>query len=144
MLFGQAGSYYNWILSVLFTAFASSGIGYIAGAYFRSHSNASVFTIIISFVFSVFSGTSPTLAQVNRIPVVNWLWQISFSTWSAEAVYITWSRYLSDWPNYPIQEGADHFGYDISHGFTRSISILVAIGIVMRIIAVIILIVKSK
>ena len=29
-----------------------------------------------------------------KFPVINWLWMVSYATWTAEATYFTWTRYL--------------------------------------------------
>lgn len=120
---------------ILCTSFAASGIGYIAGAI--DYNSGSAIAIVTTLVCCVFAGTEPTLAQVNRYPVVNWPWYLSFATWTAEATYYTWTRYLADNGDLqlPLQRAADHYGYDISHGLGRSIGALIALGIAMRIVA---------
>ncbi len=98
------------------------------------------------FICCVFAGVEPTLKQVNQYPVVNWPWYLSFSTWTAEATFYTWSNYLDDDGKVDIslQDGADRYGYDISHGLNRSIGALLALGIAMRIIAIFFLWYKTK
>ncbi len=94
----------------------------------------------------MFAGVEPTLKQVNQYPVVNWPWYLSFSTWTAEATFYTWTHYLEDDGKVDIslQDAADRYGYDVSHGLGRSIGALIALGIAMRIIAVMCLWWKSK
>lgn len=135
--FGHAGSYAHWIAVILATAFASSAIGYVAGAV-APDNNASVFAIIISFIFCVFSGTDPTLHSVRDLPVVNWLWYLSYATYTAEATYYTWAQYLTNGGRVDVdlQSGADHYGYRIDQGLGPSIGALVGLGIAMRIVAV--------
>lgn len=143
--FGHAGAFYNWIAVIVCTAFAASGIGYISGAAVPKNS-ANVLAIIMCFICCVFAGVEPTLKQVNQYPVVNWPWYLSFSTWTAEATFYTWSNYLDDDGKVDIslQDGADRYGYDISHGLNRSIGALLALGIAMRIIAIFFLWYKTK
>lgn len=144
-MFGHSGSFYNWIATIICTAFAASGVGYITGAGSRKNS-ASVFAIIITFIFCVFAGVEPTLAQVAKYPVVSWPWYLSFATWTAEATYFTWTEYLTNNDNVPapIQGGADSYGYDISNGIGRSVGVLIALGVGMRILSVYIMWKKVK
>jgi hypothetical protein len=133
---GHAGYYANWMATILATSFAASGVGVIAGVVVDKNSS-NVVAIIAIFVFCVFAGVEPTLAQVSRYPVVSWPWYVSFATWTAEATFYTWSKYLTnhDELNISLQDGADHFGYDVSNGLGRSIGTLIALGFAMRIIA---------
>lgn len=139
-VFGHAGRYYDWMAVILCTAFASSGIGYITGAVATS-STASAWAIVIAFICSVFAGVDPSLKQVNRYPVVNWPWFVNYATWTAEATYYTWTRYQDNEGRLPvpIQSGANHYGFDVSHGLGRSVGAMIALGIGMRIIAVVFL-----
>lgn len=97
----------------------------------------------LAVAFSVFSGVEPTLASVADLPVVNWLWYLSFSTWTAEGTYVVWARgSVIDGSSASMRErmavGAAHFGYDISSQ-TRSVLVLLAIGIAWRAIAAVVL-----
>lgn len=136
MLFGHSGHFYDWLAVILPTAFAASGIGYIASATYPS-STASSWAIVAAFISSVFAGVEPQLAQVDRYPVVNWPWYLNFATWTAEATYYTWSRYLKDDGNVPVplQEGADKYGFDVDNGLARSVGAMMALGVAMRILA---------
>jgi hypothetical protein len=145
MLFGHVGHWYNWIASIVCTAFAASGIGYITGAAFRA-GDASVYAIMLTFICCVFSGSEPTLADVTKYPVVNWPWYLSFATYTSEATYYTWTQYLDNDGHVadPVQEGADHYGYEVDNGLGRSIGALIALGVGMRVIAGVILYFKAK
>lgn len=79
-----------------------------------------------------------------NLPIVDLAWFISFSTWSAEATYSTWSRYLRD-DAVPdrVQEGASRYGFIVSN-YTRAMFAMIAIGIVWRILAVILVWRMSK
>lgn len=103
--------------------------------------SSNVFAIIVTFIFCVFAGIDPTLTQVRPYPVVNWPWYISYATWTAEATYYTWIKYLTDndHVDIPLQEGADHYGFDVNHGLSRSIGALIALGVGMRLITMLIL-----
>jgi hypothetical protein len=141
MLFGHAGHYYDWLAVIICTAFAASGLGYISAAIASdSASYASSFSIVAAFLCSVFAGVEPSLVQVSRFPVVSWPWYISYATWTAEATYITWSKYLTDNDHLPVplQDGADQYGYTVTKGLGRSVGAMIAIGIALRIIATII------
>lgn len=144
-LFGHAGSFYDWLAVVLSTAFAASAIGYISSASVRKNS-ASVFAIIGTFFFCVFAGVEPKLAQVSRYPVVSWPWYLSFATWTAEATYITWTRYLSadNGMDIDLQDGADRYGYQVDSGFGRSIGALIALGVAMRLVAMFVFVKKAQ
>eukprot|EP00981_Chlorochromonas_danica_P004890 scaffold978_cov172-Ochromonas_danica.AAC.21 len=144
-LFGHAGVYTNWMATILATAFAASSIGYITSALVSKNS-ASVLAIIVTIAFCVFAGVEPTLKQVSRYPVVDWPWYISFATWTAEATYYTWTRYLTNkgHVDIDIQEGADRYGFVIDEGLGRSIGSLMAIGVGFRMIAALIFYLKSS
>lgn len=73
MAFGHAGAYYKWMGTIICTAFAASGIGYITSAWSKQN-NASVYAIIATFSCCVFNGSEPTLADVSKFPVVSWPW----------------------------------------------------------------------
>ena len=115
-------------------------IGYLAST-FSSAKNASVNAIIATFLCAVFSGVEPTLRQVEKYPVLSYPWYLSFATWTSEATYVTWVRYINDfgYVTAPIQEGANVYGYDVSHGLSRSIGALVALGIAFRVLVLIII-----
>eukprot|EP00349_Pseudokeronopsis_sp_Brazil_P003931 CAMPEP_0202975482 /NCGR_PEP_ID=MMETSP1396-20130829/69411_1 /ASSEMBLY_ACC=CAM_ASM_000872 /TAXON_ID= /ORGANISM="Pseudokeronopsis sp., Strain Brazil" /LENGTH=186 /DNA_ID=CAMNT_0049711149 /DNA_START=34 /DNA_END=590 /DNA_ORIENTATION=+ len=70
MLFGHAGHYYDWMAVILSTAFAASGMGYMASAAYKQ-STASTWTIVAAFVSSVFAGVEPSLSQLSRYPVIS-------------------------------------------------------------------------
>ncbi len=92
----------------------------------------------------MFSGVSPTLRQVQYLPVVNWIWYISFATWTAEATYITWTDYLrSDHSDDTVAVGSDHYGFEIS-SYGRSVGALMVIGLGLRAIAVALLWWKTR
>lgn len=143
-MFGHAGSYYDWIATIVATSFAASAVGYIASAAVRKNS-ASVLAIVGTFVFCVFAGVQPTLTQVSSLPVVSWPWYLSYATWTAEACYVTWSRYLTngDRLDIDLQDGAERYGYDVSDGLGRSVGVLICLGVGMRILAAAIFIRKA-
>jgi ABC-type multidrug transport system ATPase subunit len=138
MLFGHAGHFYNWLGVILSTAFAASGIGYIASATYNQ-STASAWAIVVAFISSVFAGVDPNLRQVSRYPVVSWPWYMNFATWTAEATYFTWTRYLLNDGHVPtpLQQGADAYGYKIQgeYGIARSVGAMIALGVGMRLLA---------
>ena len=136
VLFGHAGTWYNWIAVIVATAFASSGIGYVCTVS-SSPGYASTASILLTFVCCVFSGVSPTLKQVQDLHVINWVWYISFGTWTAEATYLTWTEYLLErpWIRNEVVNAADYYGYEISHNMQRSLGWLFAIGIFWRVVA---------
>lgn len=138
MLFGHAGHFYNWLGVILSTAFAASGIGYIASATYNQ-STASAWAIVVAFISSVFAGVDPNLRQVSRYPVVSWPWYMNFATWTAEATYFTWTRYLLDDGHVPtpLQQGAHAYGYKIQgeYGIARSVGAMIALGVGMRLLA---------
>jgi ABC-type multidrug transport system ATPase subunit len=138
--FGMAGSYDHWMATCFFTAYAASGIGYVAGVSSSGY-NANVYSIIMTFICCVFSGSEPSLAQVSKYPVISWPWYLSFGTWTSEAAYVTWSDYLTNDGNIPnnLQQGADTYGYDVTNGLTRSVCALFAIGTGLRMIVLIVL-----
>eukprot|EP01040_Poterioochromonas_malhamensis_P002087 gene2087-2226_t len=143
--FGHSGAFYNWMAVILCTAFAGSGIGYISGVLV-SENSANVFAIILTFIFCVFDGVDPTFKQINKLPVINWLWHLSFATWTAEAAFFTWTEYTENFGklNISVQDAADKYGFDVSHGLNRSVGALLALGIGLRIIAIFILWWKAK
>lgn len=122
--------------TILATAFAASGIGYIASAAY-SHSSASSFAIVAAFVSSVFAGVEPTLRQVSRYPVVSWPWYLNYATWTAEATYYTWGKYLTNDGHLPntVETGAERYGFNVDNGLGRSVGAMMALGVAMRVIA---------
>ena len=144
LLFGHAGHYYTWLGVILPTAYATAGIGYTAAVITRPV-NAAVIAIITITAFAVFSGVEPTLTSVKGYYVLNWIWYLSFSTYSAEGTYYTWVQSFRDNPDAwkRVVKGADYFGYDIDSQ-SRSIGALIALGLTWRLIAVFILYVKTK
>lgn len=138
MLFGHAGHFYDWMAVILSTAFAASGMGYITSATYKQ-STASTWAIVASFIASVFAGVDPNLRQVSRYPVVSWPWYLNYATWTAEATYFTWTRYLLNDGHVPVplQEGADAYGYEIegANGIARSVGAMIALGVGMRLLA---------
>jgi hypothetical protein len=144
LLFGHSGSWYYWIAVIIPTAFASSGLGYFCTVISRP-GYASTFSILLTFVCCVFSGVSPTLKQIENLYIANWIWYLSFATWTAEATYITWTKYLTDreWEEDEVYNGAARYGYKLD-GFGRSIGWLIALGIFWRVISCVILYFKVK
>ena len=138
--FGMAGSYHHWMGTIFFTAYAASGIGYVAGVSSSGY-NANVYAIIMTFICCVFSGSEPSLTQVSKYPIVNWPWYLSFGTWTSEATYVTWSDYLTNNGNIPnnLQTGADSYGYQVTDGLARSLLSLFAIGTGLRLIVLFVL-----
>jgi hypothetical protein len=84
------------------------------------------------------------VVKVQGFPVVNWMWYISFATWTAEATYITWTKYLTQNSGEDtVQFGANVYGFELS-SFGRSIGSLITIGVGLRAIAILLLWRKSK
>lgn len=82
MLFAHPGPWYGWLGVVIPTAFATAGLGAFTVALTGGRTlPAAVMSIVLIIFFAVFSGVEPTLASVQDLPVVNWLWYVSFSTW---------------------------------------------------------------
>jgi ABC-type multidrug transport system ATPase subunit len=144
LLFAHSGHHWAWLFGVLLpTAFAASGVGYVAAACTRPV-NAAVITIIAVTAMCVFSGVEPTLASVAPLPVLNWPWYLSFATWTAESTYITWVAYLRE-GGAPaavaarVADGAAFFGYSLE-GQARAVGALVGIGLAWRAVAVAVLV----
>lgn len=134
-LFGHAGAYYNWLATVLATVFAASGIGYIASALTRP-TNAIVIVIMAVVFCSVFSGIEPPLARVMPLPIINWLWVLSFGTWTAEATYVTYAEFAR--PLYDLARGAAYYGFEV-FDLSRAIGALFALGVLWRAVAIFVL-----
>ena len=126
------------------TSFASSGLGYICGVAV-SPGQAGFTALIANMICCVFSGVEPKLVQVSDLPVVNWLWYSSYATWTAQAIYFTFSRYLTNEGRVParLEEGAGSYGYDISN-LSRPIIFLFLFGLITRILTFIIIYCKTK
>ena len=140
LLFGHAGSWYDWIAVILSTSFAASGVGYVCTVLSRP-GYASTTSILVTFICCIFSGVTPTLRQVENLHVANWLWYLSYGMWTAEATYKTWTAYLPDQDN--IASAADTYGYDIS-SFDRSITMLIVLGLLWRALTVWLLYIKMR
>jgi hypothetical protein len=136
VLFGHPGGWSNWLAVVFFTSFAASGMGYISGV-FASPTSANTIAVVMSMICAVFSGVEPKLKQVNDMAILAAPWYLSYATWSAETVYYTWTRYLTQGGvnnEEEIDQGADLFGYQVSDN-SRGVGCLVALGISFRLIA---------
>lgn len=131
-LFGHAGAFYNWLATILATVFAASGIGYVTSAWTRPV-NAIVATIMAVVVCSVFSGIEPPLARIMPLPVVNWLWMLSFGTWTAEATYVTFTEFARN--VYDVGRGAAYYGFEVAD-LSRAIGALFALGVMWRVVAI--------
>lgn len=127
-LFGHAGAFYNWLATILGTVFAASGIGYIASTLTRPV-NAIVAVIMVMVVCSVFSGIEPPLVRIMQLPVVNWLWVLSFGTWTAEATYVTYAEFAR--PLYDLARGAAYYGFEVMD-LSRAVGALFALGALWR------------
>jgi hypothetical protein len=146
VLFGHAGHWWAWLGVHLPTAFAASGLGYAAAAYTRPV-NASVIALVATLVFAVFSGVEPQLAAVSPLPVVNWLWYLSYATWTAEATYVTWTGgYLvrGDARERMLAVASSYFGYDVRGGQGRSVAALLALGLAWRALAGYIIVKRAR
>lgn len=145
MLFGHAGHFYHWFLVIIGTSFAASGIGYMTGVSVPPMT-ANTVAVVSSIIFAVFSGVEPTLRQLSDLNILNTPWYISYATWTAEAAYYTWTQYMSESGidnEERVQRGADHYGYEVS-SLGRAIGCLVALGIGFRLIALYLLVRRTK
>jgi hypothetical protein len=134
LLLAPSGPWHEWMAIYSGLAFASSGFGYLAGSLLKPASAAMVMTIG-SLTFAVFSGIQPPLAHVQRYPVVDWAWALSFGTWVANAVYITYTRYWRG--ERDVAAGGAAYGFDVSDAaFTTAIGALFGIGCMWRALAV--------
>jgi hypothetical protein len=73
------------------TAFAASGVGYFASIITRPN-NAAVVNVIGQRHRVCVSGIEPPLTAVSNLPVINWLWYLSYGTWVAEGTYVTFAK----------------------------------------------------
>jgi hypothetical protein len=71
-----------------------------------------------------FSGTSPTLDEVNDMsPAISWLWSCSGTRWLLEAFYVSQVEYYETVPSGPlegqpymdVEAGLETYGYDIDN-----------------------------
>ena len=96
----------------------------------------------------MFSGTEPQLKQVQGLPVVNWLWYLSFATHTSQATYYTWTRYLNNAGHIPngaqVEPGASSgFGYTVGN-LSTSIGALIGIGLMFRVLSIMILVYRTQ
>lgn len=143
LMFAHSGHWFAWIGVILPTTFVASSIGYCTSIVTRPV-NASVISLIAITFMCVFSGVEPQLRSIAHIPVANWPWFLSFATWTAEGTYITWTEYFTGHKRQRMLDGAAHFGYNVQGGQGRSIAILIALGIMWRILAVVLLVRKTS
>jgi len=94
LLTDPPGSKIIWALIMYSLYFASYGIGYFF-SNIMDHDDALVSAVIAAVAFSVTSGLSPKLTDVNSYPPLPFIWWISSSRWAAEAVYI---NMVASWP----------------------------------------------
>jgi hypothetical protein len=134
LLLAPAGPWYRWLAIYAGVGFASSGVGYIAGALLSTASSGMA-CMVVALLCAVFSGIEPPLKDVVRLPVVNWAWYLSFGTWVAQAVLITATGYADG-----IRDrlaSAAQFGFDIG-GFGTAIGAMFGIGLLLRAVAVLV------
>jgi hypothetical protein len=134
MLLGPAGLWSSWLAIFVGVGVAASGIGYVAGALL-SPASASMACMVACLLCAVFSGIEPPLLEVRPLPVVNWAWYLSFGTWVAQSVQITFTAY---WEGIRSRTGsASKFGFDIG-GFGTAIGAMFGIGLLFRAVALLV------
>ena len=133
---GASGLWQRWLAIYIGISWAASGYGCLV-AQLTSPANASMLISISMLAFSVFNGTSPPMKAINPLPVVNWLWYISFASYVAQAVYYTYTAFEA--PVRDVSASAmNTFGFAATDAsFATSIGVMFALGFAWRIAALI-------
>ncbi len=143
---------------LLLVQFTSTGIGYLVSIVVQPHV-AQLTGVVVVLICVMFSGARPTLPQMKTMPFpmpyvpysthlskrhssrnLNnfkfWYVVVSYMRWAEEAIYISEiSRYTAV---YDVQSGLDLFGYSLQN-FQEDMLMILALGVVFRIIAFVLL-----
>ena len=133
---GASGLWQRWLAIYVGISFAASGFGYLI-AQLTTPANASMLISISMLAFAVFNGTSPPLKAINPLPVVNWLWYLSFALYVAQAAYYTFTAFEA-----PVRDvsasSLNTFGFAATDAaFAISIGAMFGLGFLWRIAALI-------
>jgi hypothetical protein len=134
VLLAASGLWARWLAIYAGIAFAASGFGYLV-AQLTSPSNAAMLISISMLAFAVFNGATPSLAAVQPLPIVNWLWYLSFATYVSEAVYYTYTAFEA--PVRAVSAAAENaFGFAATESvFLTSIGAMFGLGLLWRLCA---------
>jgi ABC-type multidrug transport system ATPase subunit len=135
-LLGAAGVYYNWLAIYISISFVASGVGYCISLV-TTTANASMLVTIIMLAFAVFNGIDPPISAINRLPVVNWVWYLSFASYVSNAVYITFTSFIAATRDIKAA-AASEFGFSVDD-FNRCIGAMFGLGFLWRFVALFIL-----
>ena len=90
--------------------------------------------LVVAVVFSAMNGVNPSLKDVNKLPVVNWLWACSFSRWVSEGIYFIFTEHHIN-SGIDVQHGADELGFLVSPSqFGVDLLVLYVHGVVLRVV----------
>ncbi|KAI9337953.1 hypothetical protein BDR26DRAFT_803813 [Obelidium mucronatum] len=102
--------------------------------------NASLLAVVMCLFASVFCGYGPSITQAKRWGI-NWIMELSFNKWAAEAMYASSIRIYEN--KYNIQNTADMFGWNL-YQIERDFIMCFVLGLGMRVIGFILLVVMNR
>ena len=134
VIMGFPGGQFRWLLIGCGLLFTTYGWGYLVSQVTTRAANMTA-SLVVAVVLSALNGVNPKLAEINQIPVVNWLWSLSYSRWIAEAMYFIFTKHHMD-SGLDVQHGADELGFVVSESqFSLCIGVVFLHGVVLRLIA---------
>ena len=134
MLFGHPGAFGDWLRISMAIAWAASGVGNIIGLSIQDKDNAPTLCVVVSLCMATFNGTSPRLKQLGTAA---WLWAISYTRWSSEAIYTIYTQHHTD-NHQDVRGGADIIGFSLER-LNYDIGAIWGIGMLARFVAVLVL-----
>eukprot|EP00027_Filamoeba_sp_ATCC50430_P008179 CAMPEP_0168554766 /NCGR_PEP_ID=MMETSP0413-20121227/7959_1 /TAXON_ID=136452 /ORGANISM="Filamoeba nolandi, Strain NC-AS-23-1" /LENGTH=782 /DNA_ID=CAMNT_0008585537 /DNA_START=29 /DNA_END=2377 /DNA_ORIENTATION=+ len=131
------GSFAGWFGGMFFLMFAAHGMGYFFSNILPP-AEALVVSVVAAVSWSVTSGLSPTLDQLEDYGPLQFFWWISYCRWGAESLYVT---VISDWSDY--MRVKDNSGYD-KDNYGMDLAMMFVLGVLWRIAAYVALRFKNK
>jgi hypothetical protein len=119
-----------WFGTIFGLMFASWGIGYLLSIMFDLTSSLPL-SVTIAVAWSVTSGLSPRLDQIDDYGPLQIFWWISYNRWAAEAIMV---NVASEWDYIRLKTAVSTVGYKLD-SFPLDFSMMILIGIAYRILA---------
>ena len=130
-LMGYPGGQWRWFVLGVGMLWTTYGWGYLV-SQICSRDTIMTVCLVVAVVFSAMNGVNPSLVDVNRVPVVNWVWACSYSRWVSEAIYFIFTEHHIN-SGIDVQHGADALGLFVSEQqLTVDFAILFLHGLVLR------------
>lgn len=133
---------YYWI--IMMTVFAASGMGYLISVLVAPKSSQMA-AVVVSLITSMLSGANPTLPDLDQIKVLGpVMYSLSISRWMLEGLFEIEAN------TYPIVLLPQvftmklGFGYSLDNQYMVCIGVLLAFGLITRLLAFLGLIFRNR